>query len=283
MVQHAMGETCIPVDPQRIVTVDSFNSGNILALGIKPVGIVGSKEYLDAPYLKDRIQVIETIPSVNGEFSLEKVLLLKPDLIVGLSFNQSIYQQLSHIAPTVLLPWEEISYDWKRNFKNVAEVFDKLEIFDQLMKDYEHRTEDFRQRLANLQDNSSDKEQVLRASYASIHHGNFILGLDDSFPGTVLKDSGLQPPPSQIAGSLSLPISVEHLPELDIDIIFLAEAGINNHSKLEELQRQPIWSKVKAVEQDRVYLIKNSVWWGYNILAAHAVIDDLYKYLVNVP
>jgi iron complex transport system substrate-binding protein len=31
------------------------------------------------------------------------------------------------------------------------------------------------------------------------------------------------------------------------------------------------------------YLVDYSAWRGYNILAADAVIDDLYKYLVNTP
>ncbi|MBC1237121.1 MULTISPECIES: iron-siderophore ABC transporter substrate-binding protein [Nostoc] len=281
LIKHTMGESCIPVYPKRIV-VDQFNSGNILALGIKPVAIVGAKEYLDAPYLKNKIQGIETIYSVNGDFSLEKVLLLKPDLIIGVSYNQSIYKHLSHIAPTVLMPWSEISYDWKQNFKNFAKLFRKLETFNQLMKDYKRRVEKLREILINSQNNNEkNKQQLIRASYASIYHGNFTLALDGSFPGIVLKDVGLQPPRSQAPGSLSLPISEEYLPKIDIDVFFVGTTEENNLSKLEKLEQKPLWSEVKAVKQNRVYPVKSSVWWGYNILAAQAVIDDLFKYLVN--
>ncbi|MBG1259000.1 iron-siderophore ABC transporter substrate-binding protein [Nostoc commune] len=284
VIKHAMGESCIPVDPKRIISIDQFNSSNILALGIKPVGIVGSKEYLDAPYLKNRIQGIETIYTVNGEFSLEKILLLKPDLIIGLSYRQSIYKQLSHIAPTVLIPWSEISYDWKENFKNVAKLLGKLETFNQLMKDYENRVNKLRQILINSQNNGDkNKEQLIRASYASMYYGNFTLSLDGSFPGTVLKDVGLQPPPSETTGSLSLPISEEYLPKIDIDVLFVGTTDDNDLSKLEQIKQKPIWFNVKAIKQNRVYLTKASVWWGYNVLAAHAVIDDLFKYLVNKP
>ncbi len=50
-----------------------------------------------------------------------------------------------------------------------------------------------------------------------------------------------------------------------------------------QLQLQPLWRQLKAVQQNHVYLIDGSTWGGGNLLAADAVIDDLYKYLVEVP
>lgn len=38
MVQHAMGETCVPHNPKRLITISEWTLANALTLGIKPIG-----------------------------------------------------------------------------------------------------------------------------------------------------------------------------------------------------------------------------------------------------
>ncbi|HYX15553.1 MAG TPA: hypothetical protein VE944_14525 [Nostoc sp.] len=38
IIKHTMGETCVPVNPQRVVTLSLSTLGNVLALGVKPIG-----------------------------------------------------------------------------------------------------------------------------------------------------------------------------------------------------------------------------------------------------
>jgi ABC-type Fe3+-hydroxamate transport system substrate-binding protein len=45
---------------------------------------------------------------------------------------------------------------------------------------------------------------------------------------------------------------------------------------LEQLQDDPLWSRLEAVERDEVYSVA-SYWLGSGPLAANAVIDDLYQ------
>ncbi|QYO68662.1 response regulator [Leptolyngbya sp. 7M] len=137
-----MGETCISLNPQRILTLDSFVLGDVLALlDTKPIATVINREQ-NLLYLKEAAEGIQVIPRVNSQLNLEKVLLLNPDLIVGLSiYPQSVYQQLSKIAPTIFVPWREISYDWKQRFKDVAVMLDKTEVANRYMADYQRRVE----------------------------------------------------------------------------------------------------------------------------------------------
>ena len=98
VVQHHMGETCIPLNPQRIVGLG--NTGFFaLDLGVEPVGIVHSP-LVESLGLKSQVQDIEDI---GNPPNLEKLVALKPDLIFGWG-HQNIYSQLSQIAPTVLKP-----------------------------------------------------------------------------------------------------------------------------------------------------------------------------------
>ncbi|PSB23096.1 iron-siderophore ABC transporter substrate-binding protein, partial [filamentous cyanobacterium CCP2] len=44
----------------------------------------------------------------------------------------------------------------------------------------------------------------------------------------------------------------------------------------------PLWSTLSAVQQGRVYEVPG-YWIGDGPIAANAVIDDLFKYLVETP
>ena len=108
----------------------------------------------------------------------------------------------------------------------------------------------------------------------------------ESFMGSVLEDIGLQRPPSQ---SMPAPpygeitFSEEKLPEADGDVIFLAAYYDSDRAYLDRIVERPLWKQLKAVQQNRVYVVDAETWRGGNLLAAHAIIDDLYQYLVNTP
>lgn len=100
VVQHVLGETCIPANPQRIVTLSIPTLGHALSLGVKPIGSTYINDKYFLPYLENKLDGINTVGSDRP--NLERLLSLKPDLIVGLDWEESIYPLLSKIAPTVL-------------------------------------------------------------------------------------------------------------------------------------------------------------------------------------
>ena len=53
LIQHAMGETCVPKDIKRLVVLDTGELDSALALGVKPVGAVQAIGGFPS-YLKDR-------------------------------------------------------------------------------------------------------------------------------------------------------------------------------------------------------------------------------------
>ena len=88
-------EVEIPTDPQRIIVLGNF--GEVTALGIKPVGTLGY--YIDK-YGAERTAGAENVGQDVAD--LEKVLALKPDLIIIPSyFKPEELEGLSKIAPTI--------------------------------------------------------------------------------------------------------------------------------------------------------------------------------------
>ena len=77
--------------------------------------------------------------------------------------------------------------------------------------------------------------------------------------------------------------SEEKIEEADGDILLVAAYFDSDQSRLNRLQKSPLWQKLRAVQQNHVYIVDVDVWRGGNLFAANLVLDDIEKYLVNTP
>ncbi|MGD2183724.1 iron-siderophore ABC transporter substrate-binding protein [Lusitaniella coriacea] len=246
-----------------------------LALGVKPIGIILYFDELP-PYLKGKLDGIEPV-GIGNQPSLEKILTLNPDLIIAMNDSDLSYQQMSQIAPTVVDNW--IGYPhWKKHFNFVAEVLGKNQEAKQVWANYEERIQKLRVALP-------ENYQDIEVSFVRICCGKLATDVKNSFSGMILEDVGLSRPPAQNVedddGLVFL--SEELITSMDGDIIFLVVDREDDDAKriFEQLQQKPLWNQLKAVREGRVYPVNLPTWRGGNPLAADAVIDDLFKYLVE--
>jgi iron complex transport system substrate-binding protein len=283
IVKHEMGETKVPISPKRIVVMDGPSTEAVLALGVKPVGApLKNMNYL----LSQKQQAgIEDIGAVRwGTLNLEKVLALKPDLILGISDLRKTYGLLSHIAPTVLINYN--AFTWKEMFESVAQALGQTRVAEQCMSQYYNRISEFKASMGNRL--ASTHVSVLRIL-------GYTVFLKNTFSGSILNDIGLLSPPSQNLDALRsrrniftnghvYVLSPEVLNEADGDALFLiSDATIHPadaQKARKQLQVQPLWSKLKAVQQGKVYVV-GSYWICCGPLAANRVLDDLSQYLVE--
>lgn len=186
-VQHSMGETCIPLHPQRVLTISPNVFANALALGIKPIAAAYDTTELLPVFLQDKIDEIELVGD-QTQPNLEKILQLKPDLIFGNSWSPESYQQLSLIAPTVI-PSRDLS--WEQELVELAKTLNKEKVANQLLENYW-------QRIKKLQQAIGERRHYLQASVAGIFPGYIYAYRDKSYVSAVLNDIGLQRPPSVI-------------------------------------------------------------------------------------
>ncbi|WP_375477327.1 iron-siderophore ABC transporter substrate-binding protein [uncultured Nostoc sp.] len=283
VVQHFMGKTIVPAHPQRVVVLSGRCLENALALGIKP--IAASKLFVSQlQRLVGPLSGIEDVDWLSP--SIEKVLFLKPDLILGMHFHQDIYPLLSHIAPTVLAP-PGASGAWKESFAFTASVLGKTKIAQQVMDNYYAR-------LTQLKAKMGDRLNTTLVSVAELRTDALWLWAKASFSGVILKDAGVARPYSQTldsqatlslgGGPAAYALSNELLSELDGDILFLVSEDVlgtrDLHPTLEQLKTEPLWSKLKVVQQEKVHEV-GFYWVQFGPLAANRMIDDLERYLVK--
>lgn len=127
----------------------------------------------------------------SDAINLEKLLALKPDLIMGIKLSAAqIYPQLSQIAPTVVVEFNH-SGEWKEDFAFVGKVLGKSEQVKQVMADYSQRVEDFLQKM------NTDGKSNTQVSVVRLYPETITLYTKVGFIGTILEDAGLSRPPSQ--------------------------------------------------------------------------------------
>ena len=92
----------VPADPQRVVVLSAF-AGNVMALGVNlSVLMLGLKMN---PTFEEKLKDVEEV----SDESLEKIIELEPDLIIGLSTIKNV-DKLNEIAPTVTYTYGKVDY-----------------------------------------------------------------------------------------------------------------------------------------------------------------------------
>ncbi|MEO0377738.1 MAG: iron-siderophore ABC transporter substrate-binding protein, partial [Cyanobacteria bacterium P01_A01_bin.17] len=267
-IEHAMGKSQVPINPQRVVVVDTAALDASLALDVKPVGSVIYEQFPD--YLGSRTDGIESVGDGNQP-NLETILRLNPDLILGSKVgSKRLYKNLNRVAPTVFSEGSGRAGDWQENFTLFAQALNKEQQGRQLLQDYKDKA-------AALNTQSKDVSETV-VSIVATAQGKVGVFSVKSFAGSILQDIGVDRPKAQQKPKRHAAfVSREDLESLDGDIIFLVRDQRSDTS----LDRQafvsdPIWAKLKAVKRDRIYEVSNQVWSaGRNILAAQEILKDL--------
>lgn len=273
-IQHSAGETCVPLNIQRVVTLGTPVLANALVLETKPVG--GIFYFDQAPaYLKGESDDVERV-GTGEQPNLEKILALQPDLIIAMNEWNIPHGELTQIAPTVVDDWQGYQ-SWKTHFDFVAQALGKTHKAEQIWSSYDQRVQELKSALG-------DAYQDTTVSFIYLCCGGISIDVKNSFIGMILSDIGLKRPPAQNieASSGLIILSEERLTDADGDIIFLAvDEDEDSEMMLSQLQQNSIWSQLEAVKNGQVYPVNLATWRGGNPLAAEAVMDDLFKYLVD--
>lgn len=279
-VQHAMGSTDVPCTPQRVVTLGQGQTDSTLALGVTPVGVVEPWTDEFYRYLPDDVHDAQVVGS-ELEPDLEAVAALEPDVILGSKLrHEAVYEQLTRIAPTVFA--ELIGRTWKDNVALWAQALCRTDRGEELIAAWDERTAAFQGQLEGLADT---EVSVVRFMPDEVRI--YLTG----FPGSVLRDAGLQRPEAQQVADWAtseqlVTISQERIPDLDGDVIFVMVSDWRADGDALQLEEEwtshPLWQQLRAVRNGAVFQVDEQHWnLGGGILAANATLDDLEEHFLQ--
>ncbi|WP_411892818.1 ABC transporter substrate-binding protein [Yoonia sp. SDW83-1] len=269
-ITHAMGETEVPDDPQRIVILTNEGTEALLSLGITPVGAANS--WLGDPWYDHIAPLMEGVQPLGTEngINLELVAALEPDLILGnMQRHEEVYAQLSAIAPTVMS--ERLRGDWRVNYALYAEAVGMVEKGAEVLAEYDGQVAALS---AALGDNLAEEVSIIRFLASQIR----IYQLD-SFSGVILSDLGFARPAIQNVEEFALRVGRENIPDMDGDRIFHFTYDNGNgegDAATSEALADPLWQNLSAVEAGRVHQVSDTVWnTAGGILAARLMLEDI--------
>ena len=273
-VTDVRGEVEIPAEPQRIVDL-SGNSDILSLLGYKVVGTANSDayDYTKFPvYLEETLKGAEILGySMQDTMDVEAVMSLNPDLIVISTVQEKMYDQLSEIAPTVMIQLEAL--DWKEDVKAFAKVFGKEDVADEWLATYEEKAEKAGEAIK-----AEYGEDTTYLSFLA-SGGQFFIFDGAGFGSVLYEDMDLAKPagmPEQT--DISLPVvTYEGLAAIQSDYIFL----IATPEDLATLEANAIWNSLPAVKEGHVVVLESSPYFnqGYSPIGRDLLVDEIGEML----
>lgn len=269
------GPVEVPAEPKRVVAAIGSFETDMVAVGVMPVlttTFAGPWVELD-----DDVVITENIPPTP-----EELARLRPDLIVGWTWvtEEPSYDELVQIAPYVGLGESEATAgaayavgqynSWDTLFLSVADAVGRRAQGERLVADFEARIDDLAARRAG--------EPPLRVARVEFYDtGSFSYRGQNEDTAELMRRLGLTVvgPDDSINEE-----SLERLPEIDADVIVVPIGGGMPPEVFAEIEQNPLWQSIPAVQAGRVEPVDGELWPGLGYLWANALLDDLERLFV---
>lgn len=269
-VQDELGhEVTLASAPARVFA--PYMEDSLVVLGVKPVGQWSNKGQAQE-YLQDQLGDVPLVDFTNGQLPPpEVVMALQPDFIVlhnSYYAENGVYEQYSKIAPTYV--FKQAAGDLDSSVTKLGGLLGKQAEAAAGLAEYRKKVEDAKAALApQIQDK---KALVIRFN----SRGMFLMG--SVYGGFVLAEELGIAKSNLVATENSVDLSLELLPQIDADYIFLANDSANTGEAFyKELADSPLWKSIPAVKAGHVYKVDDRYWLGGGIVAYSNVIDDVLE------
>lgn len=273
-VTDVKGDVEIPANPERIVDL-SGNSDVLSILGYKVIGTANSDayDYKKFPtYLEDTLKGATILGySMQDTMDVEAIMNLEPDLIVISTVQEKLYDQLSEIAPTVMIKLEALN--WKDDVKTFAKTFNKEEVANTWIENYDKKAKEVGDKIKEAQGTNTTYLSFLASG------GQFYVFDGAGFGSVLYEDLGLSKPagmPEQ--KDISLPVvTYEGLAKIMADNIF----AIATDEDLKVLEGNAMWNNIPAVKNGKVVKLPSSPYFnqGYSPIGREKLLDEIMEKL----
>ncbi|QDS34736.1 ABC transporter substrate-binding protein [Brevibacillus brevis] len=267
VLKDEMGnEVTLPSAPTKIFAPNLEDT--LVALGVAPVvqWSTGSRPKM---YLQDKLKDVPSIAFAGGlPPEPEAVMAHEPDLILLHNANHmesGVYDKYKMIAPTYVFKHTDANLE--SSVRVVGDLLGKSAEAEKALQEYKEHVESAKKELApHIQ---GKKTAIIRFN----GRGMFFIKYD-FFSGYVLtKELGFLP--SQIVSGGGINLSLESLPDLDADYIFLINDASTGDAFEKDLTESPVWKSMEAVKNGRTFKVEGDHWLSGGLIAHMKVIDDV--------
>ncbi|MBW4084168.1 ABC transporter substrate-binding protein [Paenibacillus sp. S150] len=271
-IAHDLGNTDVPESPQRIIVLEQGFTQVVAALQIKPVGVADDGRPERFP--KETLAYIEGYTSVGGrsEPNMEVMRTLKPDLIIAdTSRHTNVYEQLSAIAPTIVLKNDTANYEQTlAATRTIGEALGKAEEAEALLTEHQEKVE-------QLKKDIDANQSVLIISPDEDAGNTFQVRTGSAFHPSFLASLGLNYKLSDDS-EVSQLMTIEQILAIDPDILLIL-INEDTDSVIAAQEGNPLWAQLKAVQTGHVHEVELATWSRQrSIMTLNQIMDEAAGY-----
>lgn len=279
LVEHVMGQTCIPENPQRVVALEWTYVEDVLALGVQPVGVADIDGYNN--WVKIPLALDETVQDVGtrNEPNLELIAELNPDLIIGVYFRVAEnYDELNAIAPTLVFnpyPDDLTASQYEemiKTFTTIATALNREVEGQQIIADMEDAYARAQSALETA--GRGGESFILSQGWTNDSVATFRLFTDNAMAVQILEQIGLEnawDDAPQLYGFTEIGIEgFADLKDEPFNFFYVAQDSDNTF-----FAESPLWSSLSFVQSERAYWMGGDVWLFGGPLSAEVLVETV--------
>ncbi len=276
MTDDAKRKVEFPLNPARIITLNTSNMELLYAVGGRTVGRPDSRGIPPALY-----EQVKHLPSIGQtpNPNVEKIVSLEPDLVIGI--NMAFHHAVIPVIERAGIPFLLLSIN------NYADILEKLQFYGELTGNQQKSSEiiaTIEQRVAELKARVANQKPVKTAIVWGSPE-SFNMALPESFAGNLVYllgginvADGVTP---LLGRSQFAPLSMEYLLSKDPDVVLVITHG--DHTKVgkkmvRELEKHPAWKRLRAVQEKRLHILPYQLF-GVNPATR---VGDAFAYIANL-
>ncbi|GBF75818.1 ferrichrome ABC transporter [Paenibacillus sp. 598K] len=268
IVDAAGIETVLEAKPERIAVLHPLYLDYFFALGQPPVASASAGEALaEFVTLQPYAAGADILDLGSGrDLNLETIMEADPDVIVTFQGHiDAIYDDLVRIAPVIQIGYSD---DWQDATRLCARIIGHEEQAEQYIEETKQLIAQTRSQLAPLEDLTYALVRVDgKANFVAQGKNNTVYYNEES-------GFGLHAPESYPEDSANL--SLESLAAMDPDVLIIQHDLDTARAAVEALEPMAVWQSLKAVQNDRVLLLDNSLN-SSSILAVRSAAEHFSK------
>lgn len=285
-LQHALGDLTLPEPATRVVALEWTYIEDLLAVGLQPAGAADIDGYQKWVNIEPSLSADVMDVGTRQEPSLEAIISLEPDLIIGVKFrHEPIYDDLSAIAPTLLFnPYPPQGgpnqyREMRETFLTISKAVGKRDTGQKVLADMEDTFDQARSQLA--ESGYQDSEFVLAQAFTSQETPTIRLFSQNAMASMVLEEIGLHNAWDVAYEAYGFStVDVEALAEVEQAHFFYVVQEDDNVFA-DQLVENPVWQNLDFVRNDRTYALGGDTWlFGgplSNKLVAEKIVDLLVR------
>ncbi|MDO5522205.1 MAG: ABC transporter substrate-binding protein [bacterium] len=267
----------VPANPERVVDL-SGASDTLSVLGFNVVGTCNSDayDYTKLPtYLQETLKDAKILGySMLDTVDVEAIIGLEPDLIIISKVQEKSYDQLSKIAPTLVVDLKQV--DFKEDFLSVAQIMDREEQANEWIASYDEKVKE----VSSLMKNTLGEDSTYLSFLASF--GSNYVFANSAIGSFFYDDLGLQKPanlPEQ--KDMTLPVvDSEGLAQIDADYMFVVATDEDRAT----LENDKVYQNLRAVKEGNVIMLPASPYFTqtYGPIGRVAFLDELKEFTAEL-